>query len=120
MSEVIDNGKTRVINRGVDVAIFVSSDLAGDAMLASRTLVVKGISTAIIEVMTIDPLDEETFIDFAQKTGALVFLEQRLYDAFKVSRKDTKTLVIKIDKEPTVQNIIETTLEVVKSKLSKQ
>lgn len=119
MCEVIDNGKTRVINRGVDVAIFASSALAKEAMTASRTIVVKGVSTAVIEVMTIDPLDEETFISFAQKTGALVFVEQWLYDEVEELLKDDKDLLVEVVKEPTVQNIIQTTFELMKNKLSK-
>lgn len=117
MCEVIDNGKTRVVNRGVDVAVFTTTEFSAEAMKASRTLVVKGISTAVIEVMTLEPLDKETFISFAEKTGALVFAEQSVYEAVCGLLKGKQDVILEKVKEPTIQGIIETTLEVVKRKL---
>ena len=118
MCEVIDNGKTRVVNKGVDVAIFTTREFSIEAMKASRTLVVKGISTAVVEVMTLEPLDKETFISFAEKTGALVFAEQSVYEAMVDLIKGKQDIILERVKETTVQGIIETTLEVVKRKLA--
>jgi transketolase C-terminal domain/subunit len=120
MCEVIDNGKTRVVNKGVDVAVIASSNTVAEAMKASRTLVVKGISTAVIEVMTVSPLDEGTFLSFAKKTKAMIFTEQYIYESAAELLHKQQPLIIEIIKEPTVQNIIQTTSEVIKRKLSKQ
>lgn len=117
MCKEFDNGRTRVVNKGVDVAVFAGSSCIGDAMKASRTLVVKGISTAVIEVLAIEPPDEETIISFAEKTGALVFTEQRLYEAFRGLLKKYESVIIEIALDSTPQNIIDTTIKAIKRKL---
>ena len=117
MCEVIGKGKTRVVNKGVDVAVIASSNTVSAAMRASRTLVVKGISTAVIEVMTINSLDKDTFLDFAKKTEAMVFTEQYIYEAVKRVLDNCEPLLIEVVKVPTVDNIIKVTIKVIKRKL---
>ncbi|KZL89192.1 transketolase C-terminal domain-containing protein [Clostridium magnum] len=120
MCEIIDNGKTRIVNNGVDIAIFAGSGTVADAMKASRYIVVKGVSTAVIEVLTIDLLDEETFLNFADKTGAMVFVEQQVYEAAKELLGRQQSVIVELVEKPTVQCIINTAFEVVKRKLGKQ
>ena len=119
MCKEIDNGKTRIVNKGVDVTVIASSNTIAQAMKASRTLVVKGISTAVIEVLTIEPLDKKTFLDFAEKTGVFIFTEQWLYKAITEQLLNHESIMIELVKEPTSQNIIDTTTDVIKRKLCK-
>lgn len=120
MCQIIDNGKTRVVNNGVDIALFASSTTVADVMKASRYIVVKGVSTAVIEVLTTDQLDEETFSNFADKTGAMVFVEQQLYEAARELLDRHQSVIVELVEKPTVQCIINTAFQVVKRKLGKQ
>lgn len=120
MCEVSDKINFRVVNKGVDVTIISSSTTIKESMKASRTLVVTGISTAVIEVITINsPLDEEVFLNFAKETHAIIFTEQYIYEAVIGILNNQYPLIIEVIKEPTVQNIIKTAIEVIKFKLRK-
>lgn len=76
-------GTTKVINKGVDITIVADGDTKGDAMKASRILVVRGISTVVLEVTCLDPIDERTLNHFIEATSALIFTNQSLYMAAK-------------------------------------
>lgn len=119
MCEVINNGMTNIINKGVDLAVFVSRDAAAAAMNASRILVVRGISTAVIEVLTLDPFDYETLLEYAEKTGALVFAEQWLYEAVSEVLEGCKSVIVEVSKNTMPESIIDTATSVIKRKLNK-
>lgn len=78
MCEIIDNGKTRVLNNGTDVTIMASSITAESALKASKILGVKGVSTAVIEVLTIDLIETTTDIKFGNNTEIYVFLDEEI------------------------------------------
>lgn len=76
-------GTTKVVNKGVDVTLVTDSANIEVAMKASRTLVVRGISTVVLEVTCLSPIDERTMIHFIEATGALVFTNTDIYEATK-------------------------------------
>lgn len=116
MCEKIDNGISRVINNGTDVAIITNGEKAEIALKASRTLVVKGISTAIIETLKYDIIDEEIILNYADKTGAVIFIDKNIYDIYIkcVNKEETEVNFIN---NPTIENIINETEKTVQSKL---
>lgn len=57
------------------VAIFATGHLVYEALFAAKKLEEEGIQTIVCNVSSIKPLDEETLIQLAQQTGAIVTLE---------------------------------------------
>ncbi|MDC7243173.1 MAG: transketolase C-terminal domain-containing protein, partial [Sphaerochaetaceae bacterium] len=68
-------GKAKVIKKGNDVSIFASGIEVSEALEAKRQLEKKGISASVIDIHTIKPLDKETIIEEAKRTGAVVTAE---------------------------------------------
>jgi len=67
-------GKAQVLRSGKDVTIFACGSLVYEAILAAEEL--KGeTDVEVVNVHTIKPIDEETIIRSAQKTGKIITLE---------------------------------------------
>lgn len=60
---------------GGDISIFVSGFLTKDVLLAAEKLVSEGIDCEVINVHTIKPIDRETVIASARKTGRVLTVE---------------------------------------------
>lgn len=73
--EVFTLGKAKVIKEGKDVSIFASGIEVKEALDAEKLLGELGISASVIDVHTIKPLDTETVIKEAKRTGAVVTVE---------------------------------------------
>lgn len=69
-------GKAEVLRQGADVSIFATGIMTAKALDAAETLVKRGIQAEVINVHTIKPLDEETVIASAKKTGKVVTAEE--------------------------------------------
>lgn len=69
-------GKAVVLNEGADVTICATGLMVGEAIEAQKILAEQGISAEIINVHTIKPLDSETILRSAAKTGAVVTAEE--------------------------------------------
>ncbi len=69
-------GKAVVLNEGSDVTICATGLMVGEAIEAQKILAADGISAEIINVHTIKPLDSETILKSAAKTGAIVTAEE--------------------------------------------
>lgn len=67
--------KSKVIKSGEDVSIFCSGIMVSEVLKANKELEKLGINAEIINVHTIKPLDEETVINSAKKTKAVVTAE---------------------------------------------
>ncbi len=67
--------KADTLREGKDVTVFVSGFLTADAMEAAKKLESEGISAEVINVHTIKPIDRETVIASARKTGTVVTVE---------------------------------------------
>jgi transketolase len=69
-------GEGLVLSPGKDVSIIATGHLVWEALEAAKALHEQGISTEIIDIHTIKPLDEKLVIESAKKTGAVVSCEE--------------------------------------------
>ena len=69
-------GKAVVLSEGTDVTICATGLMVGEAIEAKKLLAEQGINAEIINVHTIKPLDNETILRSAAKTGAIVTAEE--------------------------------------------
>ena len=67
--------KADTIKEGKDLTIFVSGMLTADVVKASELLAAEGIDAEVINVHTIKPIDRETVIASARKTGTVLTVE---------------------------------------------
>ena len=58
------------------MALFVCGPLVYNALVAAKELADEGVSTLVINNHTIKPMDRETIVNAAQKTGAVVTVEE--------------------------------------------
>jgi len=69
-------GKANVYRDGKDVAIIAHGLQVYQSLLAAEELAKEGIDAAVIDCHTIKPLDKETIIEYAKKTGLVVTVEE--------------------------------------------
>lgn len=69
-------GKARVLREGTDVAIFGTGVMVEVCLEAHELLKNEGISAMVINVPTIKPIDEDTIVEAARLTGAVVTAEE--------------------------------------------
>ena len=67
--------KADTLKEGKDLTIFVSGFLTKDVLDASEQLAAEGIDAEIVNVHTIKPIDKETVIASARKTGTVLTVE---------------------------------------------
>ncbi|MBQ3263081.1 MAG: transketolase family protein [Oscillospiraceae bacterium] len=67
--------KADTIHEGKDLTIFVSGMLTADVVEAAKLLSAEGIDAEVINIHTIKPIDRETVIASARKTGAVLTVE---------------------------------------------
>ena len=63
------------LKEGKDLSIFVSGFLTADVLTASEQLAAGGVDAEIINIHTIKPIDRETVVASARKTGAVLTVE---------------------------------------------
>ncbi len=69
-------GKAVILCEGTDVTICATGLMVNEALEAKKLLEAEGISAEIINVHTIKPLDAETILKSAAKTGVIVTAEE--------------------------------------------
>lgn len=69
-------GKAYIMREGKDVAIIGCGMLLHNALVAAEELAAEGIDCMVINSHTVKPLDEKTIVEAAQKTGAVVSVEE--------------------------------------------
>lgn len=69
-------GKAYVMNEGSEVTIFATGHLVWESLQACRILEEKGISAELVNIATIKPLDVESVVASASRTGAVVCAEE--------------------------------------------
>jgi transketolase len=69
-------GKANVLKDGTDCTIFANGVMVATALEAAQELDEEGIKVAVVNVASVKPLDEETIVAYAQKTGAVVTAEE--------------------------------------------
>jgi transketolase len=74
--EVFEYGKAKVLKDGSDITIFALGALeVNEALKASEILASKGISAAVIDILSIKPIDEEMIVNYSKKTGKVITCE---------------------------------------------
>ena len=69
-------GKARVCREGFDVAIIANGAMLYEALEAAKSLAEENISTAVVNLHTVKPIDTETVITIAKKCGCIVTDEE--------------------------------------------
>ena len=69
-------GKGLLLQEGSDVTIVATGHLVWEALEAAKTLNEKGISSEVINIHTIKPLDNDIILKSVTKTGAIVTAEE--------------------------------------------
>lgn len=82
LPEVYDEGFTcdvafaNVLREGSDISIMACGVEVAQALVAADALAAEGISVEVVDVMSVKPLDEETIIASAAKTGRVLTVEE--------------------------------------------
>jgi len=69
-------GRAVVMREGRHAVIAATGIMVEAALLAAEILAAEGIEAAVLDVHTIKPLDAETIVSFARRTGAVVTAEE--------------------------------------------
>ncbi|HBT94715.1 MAG TPA: transketolase [Coriobacteriia bacterium] len=75
-TDMLDFGKARVLREGGDVTIVACGVEVGQALSAAASLAERGIEAEVIDAFSIKPLDSETILTSARKTGHVVTAEE--------------------------------------------
>jgi Transketolase, C-terminal subunit len=67
--------KADLLRTGTDVTVLAAGLMVSESLQAAETLAAEGISCEVINVHTIKPIDRETILASAQKTGVIVTAE---------------------------------------------
>lgn len=68
-------GKAVVLRDGMDVSLIASGIMVSEALKAADLLEAEGISTRVVDMFTIKPIDKNCIIESVEKTGAIVTAE---------------------------------------------
>ena len=71
-------GKAVTLKEGKDAAIIAMGIMVAKALEAAKTLAEQGIDCRVINMPTLNPLDEEAIVKAASETGAIVVAEEHL------------------------------------------
>jgi transketolase len=69
-------GKGILRREGGDVTLVATGSMVGRSMQAAEFLAAQGVKARVVEIHTIKPLDVDLLVESAQKTGALVTVEE--------------------------------------------
>lgn len=69
-------GKADIKRKGKDVTIVAHSRMVLLALEAAKALEAENIDVEIVDLMTLDPMDEETIFSSVKKTGRLITVEE--------------------------------------------
>lgn len=69
-------GRAYVIREGADITLAGTGTMTYELVVAAEILAAKGIDAEVVHVPTIKPLDEETILASAEKTGLVVTAEE--------------------------------------------
>lgn len=69
-------GKAMVRREGTDVTIVTYGKMVPTSLAAAELLIAEGISSEVIDVRTLKPLDEEAILDSVRRTGRLVIVHE--------------------------------------------
>jgi len=73
--QLFEIGKAIKLKEGTDVTIIANGIMVAEALNAAHMLEEKGISTRVLDMFTLKPIDKEEIIVCAKETGAIVTAE---------------------------------------------
>lgn len=73
-------GKANVCREGADLAVIACGPMVYESLVAAEKLQGEGISCAVLDLHTIKPIDRETVVEWAKKTGLVVTVEEHQVD----------------------------------------
>ena len=79
---LIPIGKSRTVREGADISVFCYGLMVHYAMEAAKAVEADGISVEVVDLRTVYPLDKDSIIESARKTGKTLVLYE---DNFSVS-----------------------------------
>ncbi|MBU1011475.1 MAG: transketolase family protein [Bacteroidetes bacterium] len=68
--------KAQTLKKGNDITLIATGHMVWEALQSAKILEEKGISTRVINIHTIKPIDKEVIINAAKETKAIVTLEE--------------------------------------------
>ena len=71
-------GEANIVHEGSDVSIVATGLMVSMALDAAAILEKDGIKAMVIDMLTVKPLDRDTIVEAAKKTGAMVTAEEHL------------------------------------------
>lgn len=71
-------GQATVLRHGTDLAFVATGETVIHALLAAELLKSRGVSTRVISMHTVKPLDEEVLLDAARDCDAMVTVEEHM------------------------------------------
>jgi transketolase len=74
--QVFEIGKAIKLTEGTDVTIVATGHLVWEALEAAKLLHKKGVSTEVLNIHTIKPLDNQAILESVSKTGCIVSAEE--------------------------------------------
>jgi transketolase len=74
----VELGKVRVVRDGSDAVLFATAGIVSEALRAADELDADGISTRVIDVHTIKPLDVDGIVAAAGECGHVITLEEHV------------------------------------------
>ena len=69
-------GKAKIKKSGTDITLIAYSKSVHTALEAADLLAIKGISTEVIDLRTLNPLDTETIVNSIKKTNRAIVIEE--------------------------------------------
>lgn len=78
--ESLPIGKAKMLRQGADGALLAVGAMVRPAFDAAVSLAEEGISLSVVNARFVKPLDRETILDLARRTGAIVTLEENALD----------------------------------------
>jgi len=101
----IEFGKAAVRREGSDVTIIATGLMVHRSLRAAEMLQKDGISAEVIDLRTLVPLDEETIVKSAKKTGRVLIVDEDYMSygmtgevAFRIQAKALKELKVPIER----------------------
>ena len=79
---LIPIGKSRTVREGADISVFCYGLMVHYALEAAKAVAADGISVEVVDLRTVYPLDKDSIIESAKKTGKTLVLYE---DNFSVS-----------------------------------
>ena len=101
----IDFGKAAIRREGSDITIIATALMVHRSLKAAEMLQKEGISAEVIDLRTLVPLDEETIVKSAKKTGRVLIVDEDYMSygmsgeiAFRIQSKALKELKVPISR----------------------